>query len=364
MGLDGDGDGRAFNAFEAEMRRRLWWYILALDMRASEARGSDATAEISFSTVMPCNLNDEDFKLDSQHPLQSKSCPTEMTICLLGMDALWTSRKVSFRSPTDVTREEKAEFVKEFVNRIKSTYLANCDFADKKMKFLRVISQYWIYRLLLNLHYPVQQSMASRGHCSAQGLHMAISFLNASQLIEQHPSSACLAWHFKAYVPWHAVAVVLAELITQPEGALADRAWEIIESRFQDWNSRVADVKEEMLWGLIKDLLKRARAARQQSQQVSRPTELSSSDLYPSQPSVGEQGTPSTFIGAGFDNFELFDPVTGQPLDFLSFDTITQDTMDTGLNDTPSNIDNWNDFAFDLNALGGEFRVIPGPHGI
>ena len=362
MGLNRDGDGRALSAFEAEMRRRLWWQILALDIWVSEARGSDATTETSFSTVMPCNLNDEDFKFDSQHPLQSKTCPTETTICLLGMDALWTSRKVNFGSPTNVTPEERGEFVKEFVNRVESTYLANCNFADEKMKLLRVISQYWIYRLLLSLHYPIQQRMASQAHCSAKGLHVAISFLNASELIERHPSSAGLAWLFKTYVPWHAVAVILAELIAQPEGALADRAWEIIDSRFWDWNGRVADVKEVMLWGLLKNLLKRARVARQQSQVVSGPTQLNSSDLDPNLPSIDVPVTPSAFPSSGFDTFELFDPVTGQPLDFLSFDTITNDRMDTGLNDTTSNVDSWNDFAFDVNALGGEF--IPGLYGI
>jgi Fungal specific transcription factor domain len=97
--LHRDGDGQAFIAFEGEIRRRLWWQIMALDMRTSEGRGSEPIlAESSFNTVMPCNLNDEELKYDSQCPIDSKIGPTEMAICLLTMDALYTSRMMNFAS--------------------------------------------------------------------------------------------------------------------------------------------------------------------------------------------------------------------------------------------------------------------------
>jgi hypothetical protein len=128
-------------------------------MKASEARGSDTAAGV-FSTLIPCNLKDEDFPMTSEHPLRGKTCPTEMTISLLAMDALWTSRKISFRSPTDdpcLVPDEKGSLVREFVKRVESTYMANCDFPDERAKLLRTMSHYWIYELLLNLHYPLQQ---------------------------------------------------------------------------------------------------------------------------------------------------------------------------------------------------------------
>lgn len=337
------------------MRRRLWWQILAIDMRASEARGSDTAAGV-FSTLIPYNLDDEDFTMDSQHPLQGKTCPTEMTISLMAMDALWTSRKISFRSPTDdpcLVPDEKGGLVREFVERVGSTYMANCDFSEGRPKLLRTMSHYWIYKLLLNLHYPLQQRMPYTAQCGSRGLLLAVSFLTASEEIEQHPCSTGLAWYFKSSVPWHAVAVVLAELIGQPEGPHTDRAWEILDSRFQDWDNRVADVQEAMLWGLIKNLLRRARLARDQSRQVVRLAELGFTNTDPVVQAVDLQSTPKIMASTGYDQLDTFRRAMEEPLDFLgrSF----SDGMDPQLNNTAGNANIWNDFTSDFSALGAEF---------
>lgn len=364
MDLHRDGDGRGFSAFEAEMRRRLWWQILALDMRASGDRGSETLAETPFNTAMPTNLDDEDFGYHSQHPLQGRTGPTSITICLLGMDALWTSRKINIRFPTNeplnLTIEERGRIVKEYVKRVESTYLANCHFSDPQTKFLYSIGQFWIYRLWLTLHYPLHNPMPPQHvKCSAKGLQSALIFLNANDIIEQHLHAAGFAWLFKTYVPWHAVAIVLAELCAQPKSILADHAWNLIETHFQDWNSRVADVKETMLWDLIKNLLKRARAARQKSQEVSEDGQaLQPPNIDPDLQPTGEPGIPGleleTTLETTLDSFDLFDQTTGQPLDFLSFSPLDSMAADTELFTTPDHYDNWNDFAFDVNALGGE----------
>jgi hypothetical protein len=142
------------------------------------------------------------------------------------------------------------------------------------------------------------------------------------------------------------VAVVLSELIAQPECALADRAWEIIETRFQDWSSRVGDVKEAMLWGLVKNLLKRARAAKEQVSQITKqPQSLHPSNLDLSLQGMDIQETSSAFFGAGSDDFGWVDQMTSQPMDFLSFDPGNIETFDTELTNTSSNINNWNDFC-------------------
>lgn len=376
LGLHRDGDGRAFSAFEAEMRRRVWWQILMLDMRASESRGSEPVlAEDYFNTVMPCNLNDEDVKYDSQHPLHSRAGPTEMTVCLLSMDALSTARKINFKSPAsepkNSTLQEREELVKEYAKRVKSTYLANCDFSDQRTKLLLIMGHYWIKKLWLVLSYPLQHPMPSQQVQSrTQGLQTAMTFLNVNEAIEHHPSSAGFAWYFKTYVPWHAIAVVLAELCTQPQGPLADRAWEIIQSRFKDWNGRVTDIKEAILWVKIKKLLKRAQVARQHGResfkvkQALDPADLESvlqdfSAPEASNPRLnGDEGS-SSFDPQFLGDFGL---ITDQPLDFLPFGPMN--TMVAGIEspNVSNNLDDWNDFTFDVNALGGEIH--PGPYDI
>ncbi len=375
-GLHQDGDGRAFSAFEAEMRRRIWWHILALDIRASLDRGSEPMlAETSFNTAMPCNLNDEDFTYDSQHPLHSGTGPTEMTLSLLSMDALCIGRKINFGfsaiGSSDLTFQEREELVKKYASRVESTYLASCDFSNQRTNLLRMMGQYWICKLWLMLYYPLQHRVPSQQVRSrTQSLQTAVTFLNVNELIEQSPSSAGFAWLFRTYVPWHAVAVVLVELCNQPQGPLADRAWEIIQSRFKDWSQRVADVKEAMLWGPIKSLLKRARVAQQHSQEsVELRQALHPFDLDSILQDTSASGTSNLSLEGGEDS-SLFGPqsffhvslanqTTDQPLDFLPFGPINTVTAGTEPPSASNDLDDWNDFTFGMNALNGEILLEP-----
>jgi hypothetical protein len=67
---------------------------------------------------------------------------------------------------------------------------------------------------------------------------------------------------FRTYVPWHPLAVTLAQLCTIKEGETVEQAWRIIDQIFESSGERVADAKDGMLWRPIKKLLKKAQAAR------------------------------------------------------------------------------------------------------
>jgi hypothetical protein len=375
LGLHRDGDGHALSAFEGEIRRRVWWQIMALDMRASEDRGSEPIfAETSHSTFMPRNLNDEEFMYDSQHPLNGRTGPTDITLCLLTMDALHTSRKINFASPPGkpdasalVAREM---MVRQYGHRVESTYLAGYDFSDERTKLLCLTGHYCISKLWLTLYYPLRYRTCVRTpSCGIQGLQKAITFLNVHEMIEKHPASANFTWVFKTYVPWHALAIVLAELCNQPTGSLADRAWDIIDSRFEDWNSRVADVKEAMVWGSIKKLIKRARAARHLNQDsLSTGQALNNLNLDPAFhgsnifESSNAEFQSNNSNNHPSDNLVFLDQVPDEQLDFLNFAPMNAFPADVELPAVPNELDNWNDFMFDVNALDGE--MLPDIYGI
>lgn len=372
LGLHQDGDGQAFSAFEAEMRRRLFWQILALDMRASEDRGSESSfTERFFNTAMPCNLNDTDFGHDSQHPLHTRTGHTEMTFCLLEMDALCTGWKINLGltapESTKRTFREKENLIKHFVQRIELNYLANCHPVDQKTKLLHAISYFWIYKLWLILYYPLRcQATPEQIHSSDQGLQTVLKVLKGNELIEQYSSSAGFTWLFKTYAPWHAVAVGLAEICNQPHHAVADNVWSIIQSHFNDWSGRFVGTKEEMLWGPIKNLLKRARVARQHSQSDvnahSKPSDPISnlSEINAFAPSNLDQHMSSEGTSIpSFIDFQILDQGAAQPLDDFTltpFELLSENSVQPG---TSSNLNEWNNFTFDVNALNGEYFSEP-----
>ena len=65
------------------------------------------------------------------------------------------------------------------------------------------------------------------------------------------------AW--KEWVPWHALAVTLAEICTDPQRPLAREAWPVACVCFERYRQVVADSNSGMLWRPIARLMKRAR---------------------------------------------------------------------------------------------------------
>ena len=73
LGLQRDGTHfEHLTPFEIEMRRKVWWAVCMLDIRASEDQGTELSiASGSFDTKIPSNINDEDIDPET------KQMPTE-----------------------------------------------------------------------------------------------------------------------------------------------------------------------------------------------------------------------------------------------------------------------------------------------
>ncbi|KAK6336206.1 hypothetical protein TWF696_001769 [Orbilia brochopaga] len=80
-------DGSHFpelTAFEAEMRRRLWWQICLLDSRAGAAKVSKfLITENMFDTKLPSNVDDADIDPKAPDIPESRERRTDMTVSLI-----------------------------------------------------------------------------------------------------------------------------------------------------------------------------------------------------------------------------------------------------------------------------------------
>ncbi|KAM5349773.1 hypothetical protein ACJ41O_006278 [Fusarium nematophilum] len=84
MGLHKDSELLGLAPFETEMRRRLWWQIVMLDIRATRASGlGTSLLPRRINCKMPTNLDDADLQPGATQPFQNSNRPTEMIICLL-----------------------------------------------------------------------------------------------------------------------------------------------------------------------------------------------------------------------------------------------------------------------------------------
>lgn len=81
LGLQRDGALLGhLSPYEIELRRRVWWAICVLDLRASEDQGTDLSiATGSFDTKVPSNINDADIDIDTKEMPQERTGATDAT---------------------------------------------------------------------------------------------------------------------------------------------------------------------------------------------------------------------------------------------------------------------------------------------
>ncbi|KAJ4349510.1 uncharacterized protein N0V89_008126 [Didymosphaeria variabile] len=129
----------------------------------------------------------------------------------------------------------------------------------------------------------------------------------ATDVLEQHmqPRSAEFApWEWKTWVQWHALAVVLAELIAQPHGHLSDRAYAAATHIFAKYTTLIADGDAGQLWKPIARLMHRVQKSRQlASKEILPHTTQATLGAHPDMGNALPQGTTGHFETFPFTNW-------------------------------------------------------------
>ncbi|KAI5194831.1 hypothetical protein E4T39_08491 [Aureobasidium subglaciale] len=277
-------DGLHFNLapFEIEMRRRLWWQICILDVRASEDHGSDPTiTEQVFDTKMPLNINDEDLNPAMKKlPGERQGC-TDMSFCLIRFEVANTFRRLNYIPPGEprqcgdyfasVTLEDKERWINECHKRLEERYLRHVDTSVPLYWVTATVARLMMSKMWLMIYHPYQRKDGGKSLSEEVRDKLFITSLENieySFLLETESRTEKWSWLFKTYMQWHALAFLLGELCHRTSGALVDRAWNSVEKCVQtSWKE--ATTKEESrsghLWKPLMKLLAKARMARFQA---------------------------------------------------------------------------------------------------
>lgn len=276
LGLHREGSHTGISPFTQELRRRLWWQIVVLDVRASEDISADPMIlELSFNTKKPLNINDSDMDPTSNQPIIERKGYTEMTQVSLSHEVSPLAWRLGYTPPMRDNEEppgrsldEKRRMLGEWEEHLQTNIFPRCDPSVPTAWVTTVIAQLITRRLRLSIYHPVQHSSrpTERPQVSRETLlKTAIECMEFSHLLDTDPIAARWRWFFKTYVQWHALAATLAELCVQTKGPLVDRAWRIIDVVFDDWANRIADSPSGMLWRPIKKLKSKAQAVRNEA---------------------------------------------------------------------------------------------------
>ncbi|KAI1405367.1 fungal-specific transcription factor domain-containing protein [Hypoxylon fuscum] len=298
QGLHRESGSAHLAPYEAELRRRLWWQLIVLDIRASEDRGTTTVvARGGYDTRLPLNVNDADFGPDSRGPLVERQGPTDVTFSLCtarcsglflhvehaqGATGLQGDADPGAHGPAPRSVEETVRHAQS----LEAQFIATADPSHAPSYLASVTVRLIILKLWLIMQYPLhprrpagscaasRQQQASNNSSGGGGgmfphsatLRTAISIVELNEYLRTGPYGERFRWWADTYVQWHPLAVALAELCAPRTaaggGELVDRAWRIIDEGFPRWSEVIADTKSGTLWRPIRKLYKKAKAVR------------------------------------------------------------------------------------------------------
>ncbi|KAI9885577.1 MAG: Exosome non-catalytic core component [Watsoniomyces obsoletus] len=280
LGLHRDGTVFGLSPFDTEMRRRLWWSLCVLDLRAAEDYGSDPTIlEQTYDTAMPLNINDEDIHPEMSNFPPSRVGCSEMTFCLLRYEVTSCIRQVDYVPPgqsstshdvvtTTLSLPQKEQLIETTNKRLEDRYLQYCDMTIPMDWVTATVGRLVMAKLWLTIYHPFQKPGSSIELSSSVRHRLfvtSIEVLEYARLLETEQSTAKWGWMFRTYVQWHPIAYLLAELCVSTKGDLVDRAWNAINGVFDSWGERVRQSKRGMLWGPLRQLMIKAKRAREEA---------------------------------------------------------------------------------------------------
>ncbi|KAK7991492.1 hypothetical protein PG988_000286 [Apiospora saccharicola] len=245
MGLHRDGDSYGLSPFEAETRRRLWWYICILDHRTAEACGDEhAVRPHSFDARLPLHVDDAELSPEMLALPPERDGFLEMTFCLVRYETLQTVWRIDSETPL----AEKQAAISELEHRLEDRYLKCCD-PDIPFQLKVLLSaRMMIKRLWFVAHWPSREKDGLRhsqqgeivttkgGATRDQLFAAAVDLLESAVNILAIPALSPWTWHAQTYSHWHAVAFVLHELRRRPPSSPeCERAWRYLCVVCEGW---------------------------------------------------------------------------------------------------------------------------------
>jgi len=260
MGLHRNGISLGLSPFESEMRTRLWWQIVHIDLRASEISGTIASKDLFFGDVkFPLNIEDEDLHPDMTKLPSERIGITPMVLCLLRCDnselrdGLISNDRNCLRYDklinTDMSIVEKDNLISKLEDLLERKYLRYCDPSNSLHCFVSVIARSSICKMKLLAHNPRQFS--SRGIKVPQKdrdiiFSSGTKFLEYGNLLQSNPCLRKYMWQIRSGFIWDSLVYVLIETRHRKIGPEVDGVWKLINGVFSNYPNIFAEASDAL----------------------------------------------------------------------------------------------------------------------
>jgi hypothetical protein len=228
--------------FETEIRRRIWWAILVLDLRSADELGTDMTInERSYDTLKPSNINDSDIGPESTEfpaPREGRSdCAVSIVrceICALSRRLVAAASAMSSLCPgaDQSSVAERERMLIEVYQRVEHKFLQHVlDETDPLYWVAAMIARVIVAKMCLVIYQPMLfpgSEYELSDEIRQRIFVAAIEVIEYNHKLNVDPRCKQYRWLFKTYTNWHAIAYTLIETCRRPWTALVERGWDAV----------------------------------------------------------------------------------------------------------------------------------------
>ena len=272
IGYHRDGTLIGLSPFETEIRRRLWWRLMALDGQTAELCGAGlSVAAPRYDSKRPLNVNDSDLSPNMSVLPSEHEGPTEMIFCgsRIEIGIFLRNTKTDNRwmdtGLDKIPVYEKDSQLNEIQALIERKYLRFCDPSVPLHLFTKLMSDTTTMALRLMARHPrkypqggLEMPSKERDNVFWISMHV-LELYNLSMSTE---SIQRFLWNVNVQFQWHACIMIANELQICPEDDHTRDAWSKVEKLFE-YNPDVIVNIDTPLHKAVSRLILRAWSIRQ-----------------------------------------------------------------------------------------------------
>ncbi|KAF4975659.1 hypothetical protein FZEAL_7594 [Fusarium zealandicum] len=245
MGLHRDGSHFGLSPFETEMRRRLWWSLLVLDLRSADELGTDLIiGDTFYDTQMPSNLNDADIGPETTEFPDPREGRSDSAVTLVRYEICSLSRRLVRASsasasfcpkgiPMNISSlEDRERMLIDVYQRVEHKFLKHVSGDTNPLYWMvAIVARLIMAKMTLVVYQPMlfpgadgdlSEEARQRVYVAAIEIIEYNHILNTDQRCKQYK------WLLQTYTNWHAMAYFLIESCRRPWTALVERGWQAL----------------------------------------------------------------------------------------------------------------------------------------
>ena len=262
--------GREESFFDQQMRRRLWLTTCLIDFQASFGLTSEpliSLEEATSSFVLPRHVNDADFDQTTQYPIPVREGLTDTTFALVTYHAQLSGRLLN----SVAAEKSRAESVgiangqhaastssnnasnieaerQQHAQRFKQEALKLLHFCDPESSPYAWFTWHGTQCILAGVRLfelrPLQWARIGKpvplqsAEDDSELLQLTLRFLEKAQLMLTDPRGEGFRWYI--VVPWHALAIAIAQCYVCTDTALVRQVWPLIEASYHHLETATA----------------------------------------------------------------------------------------------------------------------------